>query len=65
MIKPQFKHDCEDCKFIGNIFTGLYKSIKSDLYLNCNPMEHASKYIIRLSDDGSDYITTSDLEKYI
>jgi len=66
MINPQFKHDCENCKFVGNIFSRIYKKkIESDLYLNCDISEFASKYIIRLSDEGSDYITTSNLAEYI
>jgi hypothetical protein len=64
-MAPMFKHDCKHCNFIGHIFVRLFSDRDTmqtaDLYLSC---DNCSKYIIRKSDEGSDYITTNDLAYY-
>jgi hypothetical protein len=65
-MKPSFKHDCEKCKFVGKIFRlvnldGEKKA--TDVYESCEV--GGSKYILRCSSQGSDYITTNDFVKYM
>ena len=69
-MKPSFKHDCDKCKFVGKIFTALVtfsnKSPKKkavDLYESCET--GGSKYILRCSSQGSDYITTNNFQAYM
>jgi hypothetical protein len=59
-MKAMFKHDCEDCKFIGSINT---VNGSADLYKPCE--KSFSKYILRYSDDQADYTTTDNLELYL
>ena len=67
-MKPSYKHDCEKCEFVGKIFrlTGLDPSSKkksTDVYRSCEV--YGSKYILRCSSQGSDYITTNDFQVYM
>ena len=66
-MKPSYKHDCEKCKFVGKIFraTNLEGTKKkaTDVYQSCEV--GGSRYILRCSSQGSDYITTNNLEMYI
>ena len=66
-MKPSFKHDCADCKFVGKIFIALtLEGIKKkavDLYESCET--GGSKYILRCSSQGSDYITTNNFQGYM
>jgi len=66
-MKPSFKHDCTDCKFVGKIFIALtlegVKKKAADLYESCEV--GGSKYILRCSSQGSDYITTNNLQAYM
>jgi hypothetical protein len=63
-MKPQFKHDCDECVFIGNIFINLCLSdarIEVDLYHSC---EINGGYILRMSNEDNDYIATLNVYKY-
>jgi hypothetical protein len=66
-MKPSYKHDCEKCKFVGKIFRALNlegtKKKAADLYRSCEV--GGSKYILRCSSQGSDYITTNTPEVYM
>ena len=65
-MTPIFTHDCCACTFAGNIFLHLFSdkpAMVADLYLNCGKGE--SKFLIRKSDEGSDYITTENLARYL
>ena len=66
-MKPSYKHDCEKCKFVGKIFRALNaegtKRKVADMYLSCE--EGGSKYILRCSSQGPDYITTNVPEVYM
>ena len=48
-MKPLFKHDCTECKFLGT-FNG------QDLYF-CNQVEAGSTVIARYGDEGSEYFS--------
>jgi hypothetical protein len=64
-MKPQFKHDCNSCVFIGNIFTNLVVSnvrVETDLYRSC---EINGGYLLRMSNEDNDYITTTNVNKYL
>jgi hypothetical protein len=52
-MKPKYKHDCIDCKFLG---TKKYQDKEYDLYY-CNPTKDISSgtLIARFSDEGSEY----------
>ena len=50
--KPQFKHDCNDCKFLGQYTTPGW--VKCDLYF-CPQGGRIPTVIARYSDEGSDY----------
>ena len=67
-IKPQFKHDCAKCKFMGRMFVGgpavNNKRIEADLWLSCEE-RRPQEYILRLSNEGSDYILTTTLQAYL
>jgi hypothetical protein len=65
-MKPSFKHDCTECKFVGKIFRALdLEGMKktTDVYESCET--GGSKYILRCSSKGSDYITTNDFLAYM
>ena len=66
-MKPSFKHDCEKCKFVVKIFRAMNlegtKKKVTDVYQSCEV--GGSRYILRCSSQGSDYITTNNLEMYI
>lgn len=66
-MKPSFKHDCEKCEFVGKIFRALNlegtKKKSTDVYRSCEV--GGSKYILRCSSQGSDYITIDNLEHYM
>ena len=66
-MKPSFKHDCTECKFVGKIFRALdlEGTVKkaTDVYESCET--GGSKYILRCSSKGSDYITTNDFLAYM
>ena len=66
-MKPSFKHDCEKCEFVGKIFRALdlegTKKKATDVYRSCET--YGSKYILRCSSNGSDYITTNDFVQYM
>jgi len=66
-MKPSYKHDCEKCKFVGKIFRALNldgtKKQSTDVYESCET--DGSKYILRCSSKGSDYITTNDFVQYM
>jgi hypothetical protein len=66
-MKPSFKHDCEKCEFVGKIFHALNlegtKKKSTDVYRSCEV--GGSKYILRCSSQGSDYITTNNFEQYM
>jgi len=66
-MKPSFKHDCDKCKFVGKIFRALdlegTKKRATDLYESCNT--YGSKYILRCSSKGGDYITTDNFQQYM
>ena len=66
-MKPSYKHDCDKCKFIGKIFRALdldgAKKKVADMYLSCEV--GGSKYILRCSSQGPDYITTNTPEAYM
>ena len=68
-MKPSYKHDCDKCKFVGKIFMSLdlegAKKKVADLYLSCAIDDIASKYILRCSSQGPDYITTNTPEVYM
>ena len=67
-MKPSYKHDCEKCEFVGKIFRALNlegtKKKSTDVYRSCNS-DFGSAYILRCSSEGSDYITTDSLERYM
>lgn len=50
--KPQFKHDCNDCKFLGRYTTP--SGVACDLYF-CPQGGRIPTVIARYSDEGSDY----------
>jgi hypothetical protein len=66
-MKPSYKHDCEKCDFVGKMFLALnFEGTKrkvADVYLSCQP--YGSRYILRCSSKGSDYITTNKPEEYL
>ncbi len=66
-MKPSFKHDCDKCKFVGKIFRSLNlegtKKRATDLYESCEV--GGSKYILRCSSKGGDYITTNNFQEYM
>ena len=66
-MKPSFKHDCEKCEFVGKIFRALdlegTKKKATDVYRSCQT--YGSKYILRCSSYGPDYITTNSFEEYM
>ena len=66
-MKPSYRHDCEKCKFVGKIFSAMNlegtKKKTTDVYQSCEV--GGSRYILRCSSQGSDYITTNNLEMYI
>lgn len=66
-MKPSFKHDCDKCEFVGKIFRALNlegtKKKATDVYRSCEV--GGSTYILRCSSEGSDYITTDSLERYM
>ena len=67
-MKPSYKHDCTECKFVGKIFRSIGLDVNSkkkatDVYRSCQP--YGSKYILRCSSQGSDYITTDDFIQYM
>jgi hypothetical protein len=66
-MKPSFKHDCEKCEFVGKIFRALdlegTKKKATDVYRSCET--YGSKYILRCSSYGPDYITTNDFVQYM
>ena len=49
---PKWAHDCDKCDYLGTIFK------EFDLYV-CRDKEHPdlSSYLIRCSDEGSDYLS--------
>ena len=68
-MKPIYKHDCNECKFVGTIFRTLNKHfddeghqlgrrVETDVYLSCE-LSSSTPLLLRCSDEGSDYITTS------
>lgn len=51
---PRWQHDCDRCEYLGTIFK------KFDLYVCRNANNPAlDSYLIRCSDEGSDYISTN------
>lgn len=67
-MRPSFKHDCEKCEFVGKIFRRIgldpnSKKKSTDVYRSCST--YGSKYILRCSSQGSDYITTDNFEQYM
>jgi len=61
-MKPMYTHDCEECTFLGTVLvqgqTTNHARTFGDLWLSCNAgFEGHSRYIIRMSSDGPDYIT--------
>ena len=67
IMKPSYKHDCTECKFVGKIFRALdldaTKKAVMDVYQSCQP--YGYPYLLRCSSEGSDYITTKTLEEYM
>ena len=64
-MKPQFKHDCDHCIFIGTILSNLCMydhRVEVDLYRSC---EITGGFILRASDEGNDYISTPNVGKYL
>jgi len=64
-MKPQFKHDCDSCVFIGNIFSNLGindAKVEVDLYRSC---EITGGFILRMSNEDNDYISTPNVGKYL
>ena len=69
-MKPSYKHDCDRCHFVGKVFRALdlygEKKGVADLYQSCNYINGlGSKYILRCSSKGEDYITTNNFEIYM
>lgn len=66
-MKPSYKHDCERCKFVGKIFRALNlegtKTKVADVYESCQ--QYGSRYIVRCSSYGPDYITTDNFVEYM
>ena len=66
-MKPSYKHDCEHCKFVGKIFRALNmegtKTKVADVYESCQ--QYGSRYIVRCSSYGPDYITTNNFVEYM
>ena len=58
-MKPRYVHDCEDCVFIGQLYTA--SNELSDIYLSCQRRTIGLKYLVRSSDEPSDYMTCSNL----
>lgn len=57
-MKPKalFKHDCDDCKYLGNLFVPRMNTM-ADVYLSCEFEDEPvlRSVILRYSDEGSDY----------
>lgn len=52
-LVPTYEHDCDKCQFITSVY--LIGRVV-DVYKKCN--SHTSEYIIRYSNEGSEYSTT-------
>jgi len=67
-MKPTHKHDCEKCHFVGTLLLPANaersKFKPADLYESCETGRGLS-YIIRYSSKGSNYVTTTDLSRYL
>ena len=60
---PKFAHDCPKCKFMFHVLDR--NALHVDVYESCQTPPTGSKYIVRYSSEGSDYVTADDLTKYI
>jgi len=58
-MKPQFKHDCDSCKFLGIIYSSSSEAKEADVYF-CNPVNNplTATLVIRFSSEGSDYFSS-------
>ena len=50
--EPKYKHDCNNCKFLGN-YVGSFKGQIEDLYICVH--ERGATLIRRFGNDGSEY----------
>ena len=73
-MKPLFAHDCNNCKFIGNVFAGgksFPKRQEADLYIcsYTNSEGHTnSNYILRTGDSDwydDDIVVTQSITEYL
>ena len=53
-MKPYYKHDCEDCNYLGSVILNLptRPEVKADLY-SC-----VTDYVARMSDEPCDYLAS-------
>lgn len=55
-MKPLYKHDCDKCKFIGNVFVGKEYRVEADLWKQCQTYDGTYiGFILRYSDVEDDY----------
>jgi hypothetical protein len=65
MLKPLYIHDCPKCKLIATKFSKYLES-EVDVYESCEQVADVeTRYIIRFSDEGSDYACTYNPEIYV
>ena len=71
-MKPMHTHDCDGCTFLGTVLVKGVTVIDKqrtfgDLWLSCQANSYGSRYILRMSSDGPDYITArpEDLPLYL
>jgi|10_taG_2_1085330.scaffolds.fasta_scaffold14493_6 hypothetical protein len=70
---PVYEHDCNLCIYRGTFILERYEgeelvSTLADLYLSCQGYLEETKgmkWVIRMSSEGSDYVTTDRLEVYL
>ena len=57
-MKPKalFKHDCDKCQYLGNLFVPMQNTM-ADVYLSCEckDVPDLRSVILRYSDEGADY----------
>ena len=57
-MKPKalFKHDCDKCKYLGNLFVPKMNTM-ADIYMSCEheDVPELRSVILRYSDEGPDY----------
>lgn len=62
-MKPMYVHDCDKCKFLGNMFIPNME-YTADVYMSCG--KDMPAVIFRWSDEPSDYshVLTSNMNRY-